>query len=103
MYMIYGNGGGIHKIISDLKNGTTIYSKRFDSIHDIFSYLVNESGQAFAIEDLNIKYYCHDRRIEKNVYMITINRYAGVDYIEEFGCPQFYKYMVDLNEEVFLL
>ena len=103
MYMVYGNGSGFEKILNDLENETCLHSKRYNSIYEIFNNLVCESNNAFSINDLNIKVHGFDNRINKIVYMITIKRYFKEDFISEYGCPQFYKYMIDLDEEVFLL
>ena len=100
MYMIYGNGDCFSKIKYDIENGTSYHSKRYNSLYDVFIDLTYENDNLFHITDLSIKPYCYDGRINKMVYMITLRKYGNEDFVKKYGCPQFYKYLIDLNQNL---
>lgn len=91
-YMIYGNSGGIGEVIEELKNP----KETFGGIKEVFHHLVTTRGNSFSIEDLYVKYYAYDERIEKDVFMITLGRRGHIDLIKKHGCPQFLCYMVSV-------
>ncbi len=91
-YMIYNNSEGIDKVIKQIKRPR----KTFGSIKEIYEELVNNYLNAFSIDDLYLRYYGYDDRIEKDVYVITTSRLGKDDYIKKYGCPQFVCYMIQL-------
>ena len=91
-YFLYGNSGGIGKVKEELSNP----KETFKNIKEVFVALKERYYNLFDISDLSIKYYAYDERIKKDVYMIVTNKLGNKDYIEEYGCPQFISYMVNI-------
>lgn len=89
-FFIYGNSGGIDKVIEELDNP----KETFRSLKEVLLAIKEEYDNAFTIEDLSISYYTYDERIGKDVYIVATNQYDDEDYIEEYGCPQFVSYLV---------
>jgi len=89
-FFLYGNSGGIDNVKKELSNP----KETFETIKDACAALVEQRLNAFDIEDLHIRYYGYDKRIEKDVYLIATSRYGKEDYIKKYGCPQFVSYMV---------
>lgn len=92
MYFIYGNSGGIDKVKEELSNP----KETFENIKEVFETIVKRYSGMLDIEDLSVKYYCYDDRIERDVYMIVTNRCGNEDYIEKYKCPQFAGYLVSI-------
>lgn len=91
-FFIYGNGGGINKVIEELDNP----KETFESLKEVFETIVRRYFGLLDIEDLSIKYYCYDDRIKKDVYMVVTNRYGDENYIKKYKCPQFVSYLVSV-------
>lgn len=91
-YFVYGNSGGIDKVQEELKNP----KETFGSIIEVFEAIKNKHGAMFDIRDLNIIHHCYDPRIDKDVYMITTNRYGKDDYIKLYRNPQFISFLVEV-------
>lgn len=66
------------------KNLTVFHNKE-----DIFKYLVDVHKNCVCKENLNLKYYEYRNDIDKDVYIVTTDRYGDVNYIEKYGCPQY--------------
>jgi hypothetical protein len=62
--------------------------KQFNSIKEMFEFLVEEHNHAFEISNLYISYYGYDNRIDWDTYIITTSRYASEDYIKKGYPPQ---------------
>ena len=80
-YFIYGNSGGINEVINDLKNYKGL---RFRTLNEVFDYIANNS-MGMKKEDLTIKHYCYDNRINKEVFMVCTNRFGKDNYIKKYG------------------
>ena len=91
-FFIYGNSGGIDKVMQELRNP----KETFGSLTELFEAIKDKRGAMFDIKDLNIIYYCYDPRIDKEVYMITTNRYGEEDYIRLYGNPQFLYFLIEV-------
>ena len=87
-YFIYGNSGGISEVIKDLKNYKGL---RFRTLNEVFNYIADNS-LGMKKEDLSIKYWCYDDRIEKDVFMICTNRFDKDNYIKKYGQTMFAGY-----------
>ena len=61
----------------------------FHKKEDIFKYLVNVHRNRIRSENLNLEYFEYRDDIDKDVYVVTTDRYGDVDYIEKYGCPQY--------------
>ena len=61
----------------------------FHKKEDIFKYLVNVHRNRICSENLNLEYFEYRDDIDKDVYVVTTDRYGDVDYIEKYGCPQY--------------
>lgn len=92
MYFIYGNSGGIDKVKKELENP----KETFANIKEVFEKIKERHGNLLNITDLSVKYYCYDDRIEKDVYMVVTDRCGDENYIEEYKCPQFTSYLVNI-------
>lgn len=92
-FFIYGNSGGIDEVKKELANPKT---KTFETIKQVCTTLVKQRDNAFDVEDLYIRYYGYDNRIEKDVYIIATCRHGKENYIKKYGCPQFISYMVTI-------
>jgi hypothetical protein len=62
--------------------------KEFESLKEMCAYLVRRHERAFDISDIYISYYCYDKRIDWENYIVTIGKYGGEDYIKKYHCPQ---------------
>ena len=95
-YFLYGNGGGIDKVIEEMNNSPHY----FHSIKDALAKVAEEVsllGDSISLkEDLSICFYSYDDRINKNVYMITTTKYGD----KTFSHPVFVKYLIDLEEMI---
>lgn len=78
-YFIYGNSGGIDKVINDLENHKGL---RFRTLEEVFNYIADNS-MGMIKDDLSIKYWCYDKRIQKNVFMVSTNRFGKDNYIKK--------------------
>ncbi len=87
-YFIYGNSGGINEVINDLKNYKGL---RFRTLNEVFDYIADNS-KGMKKEDLSIKHWCYDDRIEKDVFMVSTNKFGKDNYIKKYGCTQFAGY-----------
>ena len=87
-YFIYGNSGGIGKVIEELQHPEPEHV--FKYISDILRHISNRFE--CDIEDLSIEYYDYDFRLQKYVYMICTTKcgYETYDY------PQFASFMVEI-------
>lgn len=90
-YLIYGNTGLIEDLIELLKKP----KKTFDSISDVYDWLVKEHDGAFDKRDLFISYYCYDSRIKKDVYIIGTAKHGSDDYMKKYRWPQYICYLVE--------
>lgn len=91
--LLYGNSGGIDKVIEDINNNPKVYK----SLKEVLDYLANKLKLS-SVSNLCIEYYSYDDRIGKTVYIVCAYRIGDKDYIKEYGCPQFVSYLVDLEE-----
>ena len=91
-YMIYGNSGGINEVVEKIKLPTDT----FGSIKAVYEELVKRYPGSFSVDDLCLRYYGYDDRINKDVYIIGTGRQGDVDCYEKFGYPQFVCYMIQL-------
>ena len=91
-YYIYGNSGGIDEVLKDIKRP----KKTFSSIKDVFEHIVREYGGFVSMEELSVRYYGYDDRLEKDVYLIGTSRCGSENYIKKYGCPQFIRFMICL-------
>lgn len=91
-FYLYGNGGGIDKVIEDISNSPKTYA----SLKEIMFELKERYFNQFDIYDLCIQYYCYDNRLNKDVYIVTTSRMGEEDYIQKCGCPQFISFMISL-------
>lgn len=89
---IYGNAGGIDRVKDKINNP----QETFDTIKEACMAVVKQYNNMFALEDLYVRYYGYDERINKDVYLITTNRYGEENYIKKYGHPQFVSYMVSI-------
>lgn len=92
-YIMYGNGGGIDSVIEQIANP----SKVFGSINEAFNELVKTSMGMYSVGDLYLKYHGFDPRIGKDVYIIATSRCGKENYIKKYGCPQFVRYLVQVE------
>lgn len=83
-YFIYGNSGGIKELIYDLNTNNGL---RFEYLNEVFNYIANNSD-GMNKDDLALKPYCFDYRINKFVFMITTKRFGK----DNFTFPQFAGY-----------
>ena len=91
-FFLYGNSGGIDEVKKEL----THPRETFETIKQACATLVRQRDNAFDIEDLYIRYYGYDERIEKDVYIIATSRHGKENYIKKYGCPQFISYMISI-------
>ena len=91
-FFLYGNGGGIDEVKKELKHP----KETFKTIKEVFEEIKRRYGDFLDIEDLSVKYYCYDDRIEKDVYMVVTDRCGKEDYIKKYKCPQFVSYLVNV-------
>lgn len=63
-------------------------TKTFNSIKEMFEYLVEWHDHAFEIQNIYISYYGYDSRIGWDTYIITTSKYANEDYIKKGIPPQ---------------
>lgn len=91
-FFIYGNGGGIDKVKEELKNPKETY----ESIKEVFEEIKRRYGNLLDIDDLSVKYYSYDARIEKDVYMVVTNKCGKENYIKKYKCPQYVSYLVSI-------
>ena len=89
-FYLYGNGGGIDKVIEDISNSPKTYA----SLKEVMFELKERYFNQFDIHDLAIQYYCYDNRLNKDVYIVATSRLGKEDYIQKYGCPQFISYMI---------
>lgn len=61
--LLYGNSGGIDKVIEDINNNPKVYK----SLKEVLDYLANKLKLS-SVSDLCIEYYSYDDRIGKTVY-----------------------------------
>lgn len=62
--------------------------KKFDSVKEMFEFLVEHHDHAFEMNNLYISYYGYDSRIDWDTYIITTSRYANEDYTKKGYPPQ---------------
>ncbi len=55
-------------------------TKQFDTIKEMFEFLVEQHNHAFEINNLYISYYGYDSRIDWDTYLITTTRYGRDKY-----------------------
>ena len=79
-FFIYGNGGGIDEVKKALKNP----KETFNTIKEVFEAIKRRYGDLIYIDDLSVKFYCYDDRIDKDVYMVVTNRCGKEDYIKKY-------------------
>lgn len=89
---IYGNGEGIDRVKDEINNP----QETFKTIKEACIAVVKRYNNMFNLEDLYIRYYGYDKRINKDVYLIITSRYGEENYIKKYGCPQFVSYMVSI-------
>lgn len=89
-YFIYGNDGCIDDVIDGLQNN---YGLRFSTLYDVFDY-VEKHSMFIKKDDLSLKYYCYDSRINKRVFMICTNRCGKENYIKKYGHSCFAGYFL---------
>ena len=63
-------------------------SKNFETLKEMFLFLVHDHSLAFSIDDLSIKYHGYDSRTKQETYVVLTRRYNCANYVEMFGCPQ---------------
>lgn len=85
-YFIYGNSGGIKEVINDLNTNSGL---RFENLNEVFNYIADNPNR-MSKNDLALKPYCFDDRINKFVFMITTKRFAK----DNFTYPQFAGYFL---------
>lgn len=99
----YGNCGGIGRVIkdielienSDINNNHKDVPETFSSIREVFNYIISEfEGDILSMDNLYLKYYGPDKRINHNVYMVVTDNYNGKQEVP----PVFLKYVIDLDE-----
>lgn len=86
---LYGNSGGIGKVIEDINNNPVTYNsivEVFNAIIDDWTNLVGK--QVIDYNGLSLFYYGYDSRLCRNVYIIMNN-----------SC-EFMNFMIDLDEVV---
>ena len=92
-YFIYGNGGSIWETKNRLDAGK---EDRYNSLYDVLCVLGERHAigniNAFDTEDLTIRYYGTDSRIDKDVYIICTKRY----FREKYDTPQFVSFLVEV-------
>lgn len=89
-YFIYGNGGGITKTIEMMEIAEDTNEDTFRTIDEILNYLVFDSLGCFNKDNLQVVFYGFDARINKDVFMVTTNRFEN----RKFDVPQFVKFIV---------
>jgi len=62
----------------------------FDSLKDLFFYLVGKSEGNLTVNDLAVSYYSYDKRIGWDTYVIVVKRFGIDNYVEKYGCYQAY-------------
>lgn len=90
-YFLYGNSGGIDGVIEALSHPKTTYK----TIKDALDFIAENTG--FDVHELYVHWYGYDDRIKKDVYMIGVGATDNVDFLQEYGCPQFVSYMVEVD------
>lgn len=91
-YLLYGNSGGIDLVKKSIERKENVY----DSLLDALKYAADTPLCSFGINDLSVKYYGYDPRINKEVYVILTNRCGKENYIKKYGTPQFVFFMVEV-------
>lgn len=94
-FFIYGNAGGIDEVIKELANPN---KKTFKSLESVFKHLIKKNHDAFTMEDLSVRFYGYDERINKNVYMISTSNYEYMS-TRIIGFKMFINYLVEIKEE----
>ena len=89
-YFIYGNGRGITKTIEMMEIAEDTNEGTFRTIDEILNYLVFDSLGCFNKDNLQVVFYGFDTRINKDVFMVTTNRFEN----RKFDVPQFVKFIV---------
>lgn len=63
-------------------------TKEFNSIKEMFEFLVEEHNHAFEVSDLYVSYYGYDNRIDWDTYIVTTAKYGNENYIKKGWVPQ---------------
>lgn len=63
-------------------------SMEFSSIDEMLSYLTYQNYFNFTCSDIYISFYCYDKRINENTFVISIGRYGKTNYLKKYKCPQ---------------
>ncbi len=107
-YFLYEELNGIEntkmRIINAIDTGKNVFS----SLHECFNHIckkyncykcLTEGHEINMIneEDLLIKYYGYDSRIDYDVYMVLTKRLGKENYIEKYGTPQFIDFLIELK------
>lgn len=62
--------------------------KEFDSLKDMFEYIINNSTcYSKNLLDYYVSYYCYDERIDWETYIVTTIFMDGKNVCQQYGCP----------------
>lgn len=103
LFVYGGSHEGIGRVIEDIKlieNGDTNNNhedvpETFGSIREVFNYILSKfEGDIPSMDNLYLKYYWPDKRINHNVYAVVTDNYGGKQEVS----PVHLKYVIDLDE-----
>ncbi len=95
-FYVYGNSGGIGKVLQDLSHKP----KTYGSVEEALNAIQKKHAQYLDMHNLHVEYYTYDNRLEKDVFMITTDRFGDEDYIATCGTPQFVAYMIAVDSSI---
>lgn len=61
--------------------------KTYSSVKEMFQALAEQSDGYLNADDLFLSYYCYDKRIDWETYLVTTKRFGDTDYLKEYGHP----------------
>ena len=72
--------------------------KEFSSLFEALAYVIFTtnivtSPPIFSIEDIYIKHYCFDTRLQNECFMLCVGKYGLEDYIKQYGHPMCHGYL----------
>lgn len=99
-WYLYNNHGSINdvkKFLDDAELGKANSAKLFDNVNHCLDFMANMKHPDYLDKtDLSVKYYGHDDRINRDVFIMLTDRFGHDDYIDMYGTPQFISFMIQV-------
>lgn len=72
--------------------------KEFSSLYEVLAYVIFTTNivtmpPVFSLEDIYIKHYGFDARLQNECFMLCVGKYGVEDYIKKYKCPQCLGYL----------